>query len=75
MNNNKLNNFSDLRKLFNVFPPDIQQILEDHKNKGEVLEVILDLERGLVFRKNRIHFKTKYILARFRLYSSSCWKI
>lgn len=61
MNNNKLNNFSDLRKLFNVFPPDIQQILEDHKNKGEVLEVILDLGKRA---EARFLGKTEYISKR-----------
>lgn len=43
MNINEFNNSKDLDKLLSIFPPDIQQNLNEHSQKDSVLEIVLDL--------------------------------
>lgn len=61
MNNVDLNNSSDLKKLFNIFPFDIQLLLENHPNKHEVLEIVLDLGKRA---EARFLNRTEYISKR-----------
>jgi len=61
MNNIDLNNSSDLKKLFNIFPFDIQLTLENHVNKHEVLEIVLDLGKRA---EARFLNRTEYISKR-----------
>lgn len=61
MNNINLSNSSDLKKLFNIFPFDIQLTLENHVNKHEVLEIVLDLGKRA---EARFLNRTEYISKR-----------
>ena len=61
MNNVDLNNSTDLKKLFNIFPSDIKLILDNHPNKHEVLEIVLDLGKRA---EARFLNRTEYISKR-----------